>query len=131
MPILMGIFLILHGLVHMLYAGQSWRLFELRPGMLWPGGSWLFSRLIGDDPTRYLASGALALASISLLVGGLGLFFRQAWWRPVTIGGAIFSIVIFLVLWNGKLQAVDEQGGVGLLISIVILGVAIFLKWPV
>jgi hypothetical protein len=131
MTIIMGIFLILHGLVHLLYAGQSWRLFELRAGMLWPIGSWLFSRLIGDDPTRYLASGSLALASLSFLVGGLGLFFRQAWWRPVTIGGAIFSIVIFLVMWNGKFQAVDEQGGVGLLISIAILAAVILLKWPV
>ncbi len=130
MTILMGIFLVLHGLVHLLYAAQSWRLFELRAGMVWPIGSWLFPRLIGDDPTRYLASGALALASLSFLVGGLGLIFGQAWWRPAAIGGAIFSIVIFLVMWNGKFQAVDEQGGVGLLISLVILTLALFLKWP-
>ncbi len=31
--ILMGIFLILHGMVHLLYACQSGRMFELRPGM--------------------------------------------------------------------------------------------------
>jgi hypothetical protein len=33
----MGIFFLLHGLVHLLYAGQSLRFFELRPGMTWPG----------------------------------------------------------------------------------------------
>ena len=30
MKIVLGIFFILHGLVHLLYAGQSLRLFELR-----------------------------------------------------------------------------------------------------
>ena len=34
LTILFGIFLILHGLVHLLYAGQSSRLFELQPGMV-------------------------------------------------------------------------------------------------
>ena len=29
------IFLVLHGIVHLLYAGQSWRVFELRP--VWYG----------------------------------------------------------------------------------------------
>jgi len=36
LTIILGIFCILHGLVHLLYAGQSRRLFELRPGMVWP-----------------------------------------------------------------------------------------------
>lgn len=45
MNIFMGIFLILHALVHLLYAGQSRRFFELRPGMTWPDGSWAFSNL--------------------------------------------------------------------------------------
>jgi hypothetical protein len=31
-----GIFLILHGLVHLLYYGQSARRFELAPGLTWP-----------------------------------------------------------------------------------------------
>ena len=51
-----GIFLILHGLVHLLYFGQSQRYFELQPGLAWPNGSWVFSRWLGDDPARWLAS---------------------------------------------------------------------------
>ncbi len=42
MQIVVGVFLILHGLVHLLYAGQALRYFELRPGMTWPDASWLF-----------------------------------------------------------------------------------------
>ena len=32
--IIMGMFFILHGLVHLLYVGQSGRLFELRPNIV-------------------------------------------------------------------------------------------------
>ncbi len=130
MTILLGIFLIFHGLVHLLYAGQSWRLFVLRSGMLWPDGSWLFSVLLGDGPTRYLASISLALAALGFGVGGLGLFFGQAWWRQATVGATILSAAIFLLLWNGKFQAMDEQGGVGLFINLAILGIVFLLKWP-
>ncbi len=130
MAILLGIFLTLHGLVHLLYAGQSWRLFELRSGMLWPDGSWLFSALLDNGPTRYLASISLALAALSFVVGGLGLVFGLAWWRPATVGATVFSAAILLVLWNGKFQAMDDQGGVGLLINLAILGMVFLLKWP-
>ncbi len=130
MTILLGIFLILHGLVHLLYAGQSWRLFELRSGMLWPDGSWLFSALLGEGSTRYLASISLALAALGLVSGGLGLVFNQAWWHPAAAGATILSAVIFLMLWIGKFHAMDDQGGVGLLINLAILGVVFLLKWP-
>ena len=53
--IIVGIFLVLHGLVHMLYFAQSARFFELQAGMLWPDGSWAFSKLLGDATTRMVA----------------------------------------------------------------------------
>lgn len=65
-----GIFIVLHGLVHLLYFGQSRRLFELRPGMDWPDGSWLFSRLFSDETTRTLASVSYIIAAIGFVVGG-------------------------------------------------------------
>jgi hypothetical protein len=128
--ILMGIFLILHGLVHLLYAGQSWRMFELRPGMLWPDGSWSFSRLFGDEATRYLASILLALAALGFITGGLGLFFHQDWWRPAAVGAAVLSSAIFLLLWDGKFRSLADKGGVGLLINLAILVVVQVFKLP-
>lgn len=130
MTIIFGIIMILHGLVHLLYAGQSGRFFELRPGMLWPDGSWTFSNLVGSETTRLLSTVSLALAALGFIVGGLGLLLHQSWWRPASIGAAIVSAVIFLLFWNGKLQALDDQGGIGLLISLVLLGIVLLLKWP-
>ncbi|RPJ44270.1 MAG: hypothetical protein EHM21_10410 [Chloroflexi bacterium] len=126
--IIAGIFLILHGLVHLLYAGQSRRYFELRPGMVWPDGAWAFSRLIGNETIRTLAGILLVLATLSFVVGGLGLLFQQAWWRPVTTGAAVLSSAIFLLFWNGKFQALDAQGGFALLINLAILVAAVLLK---
>ena len=125
LTIIMGIFFVLHGLVHLLYAGQSRRLFELRPGMVWPDGAWLFSRLLGDETTRLLASILLALAALGFVAGGLGLLIRQDWWRPVTVGAAVVSGAIFLLFWDGRFQALDDKGGVGLLINVAILVVVL------
>ena len=130
LTIIMGIFFVLHGLVHLLYAGQSRRLFELRPGMVWPDGSWLFSRLLGDETTRLLASLLLALAALGFVAGGLGLLIRQDWWRPVTVGAAVVSGAIFLLFWDGRLQALDDKGGIGLLINLALLVVVLIGKWP-
>ena len=71
-----GVLLVLHGLVHMPYFGQGARLFELQPGMLWPDGSWIFSKLLGDNGTRTLASLFCILAAAGFVIGSAGIFFR-------------------------------------------------------
>jgi hypothetical protein len=128
MSIFAGIFFILHALVHLLYFGQALRFFELRPGLAWPDGSWLFSRLLGDPATHWLAAGSLALATFGFLASGLGLFLGADWWRTMTLGAAGFSVLIYLLFWNGKFQDLPDQGGVGLLINLGILIVVFILK---
>ncbi len=130
MNIVFGIFLILHGLVHLLYAGQSRRMFELKPGLAWPDGSWLLSRLLGDGGSRSLATILLAVAALGLAVAGVALFFRQDWWRLMAVGAAALSALIYLVFWDGKFQAVDAKGGIGILIDLALLVVVLVLKWP-
>jgi hypothetical protein len=127
---LIGVFIVLHGLVHLLYFGQSWRLFELQPGMVWPEGSWAFSKLLGDEATRLLASISCILAAIGFVVGGIGIFVGQAWWRPVVVGVTVFSAVIFVLFWDGELRKLADKGGIGLLINIAILVAILILQWP-
>jgi hypothetical protein len=125
-----GIFIVLHGLVHLLYFGQSARRFELKPGMVWPDGSWAFSRLLGDEATRNLASISLILAAIGFIAGGIGILVSQSWWRPVVVGAAAFSSVVYILFWNGRMQNLDGQGAVGLLIDLAILVAVLVLGWP-
>lgn len=130
MNIVVGVFLILHGLVHLLYSGQAARFFELRSGMAWPDGSWAVSGLFGVEPTRILASVACLLAAVGLVVAGIALFAAQAWWRPVVITAAIFSALIFVVFWHGQAQALSEKGLFAILINIAILVSLTLFRWP-
>jgi hypothetical protein len=124
-PVLFGVFFILHAFVHLLYAGQALRFFELRADLTWPDGAWLFSRLFGDPVTCWLAAISLLLTAIGFLAAGLGLFFRAGWWQPVTTGAAGLSVLIYLLFWDGKFHDLPDQGGVGLLISLAILAVVL------
>jgi len=130
LTIIFGIFLVLHGLVNLLYAGQSARFLELRPNMIWPDGAWLFSQFLGNETTRLLASASLGLAALGFFIGSLGLLIHRSWWKPVTIGSALFSTAIFFLFWNGRFQALDDQGGVGILINLAVMAIVLILKWP-
>lgn len=125
-----GTFMVLHGLVHLLYFGQSWRVFELQTGMVWPDGSWAFSRLFGDEATRLLASVACVVVAIGFVAGGAGLFTGQGWWRPAVVGSAALSSVAFILFWDRGMQRLDNRGGIGLLINVAILVAVLVLRWP-
>lgn len=128
--ILLGVFFVLHGLVHMLYFGQSARYFELQPGMAWPDGSWAFSGLLGNATTRNLAGILLILAAVGFAAGGAGIFLKQAWWRPAIVIVAAFSSVIYLFFWDGGWQHLDNKGGIGILINLAILSAVLLFQWP-
>lgn len=128
--IFFAIFCLLHAMVHMLYAGQSSRIFELKPGLVWPDGSWAFSRLLGDETTRLLATVFLVLTALGFAAGGVGLFAHQGWWRPLIVGAAAFSTLLYLLFWDGSFQAWDAKGGIGILINLAILVVVLVVKWP-
>jgi uncharacterized membrane protein len=121
---------VLHGLVHLLYSGQSARLFKLQPEMVWPDGSWAFSSLMGKEPTRVLASILCLLATAGFVAGGTAIFASQAWWCPVVMGSAAFSAVIFILFWDGQVQALANRGLIGILTNLAILVALLVFRWP-
>lgn len=128
--ILFSVFIVLHGLVHLLYFGQSRRLLELQPGMVWPDGSWLFAKVLDPVGNRVLATIFLVWAVLGFVAAGMGIFTGQSWFRPVLAGTAVFSSAIFILFWDGGWQNLDDKGGVGLLINVAILIVVLALHWP-
>jgi hypothetical protein len=130
LKILAAVFLVLHALVHLLYFGQSQRIFELQPGLTWPDGSWAFSKLLGAEALRRLAGVALVLAGLAFLVGAAAVVLGRSSWQPVTVAAAGFSALLYLLFWNGTLQRLDGQGAVGLLIDAAILASLLWLRWP-
>ena len=127
--ILVGIFFALHGLVHLLYFGQSARFFELQPGMDWPDGAWALSSYLGTETVRMLANILLVIAVIIFVVGGAGVLFKQAWWRLAVIAAAFFSTAVYFLLWDGKFERLADNGWVGILINLVILVAILLFKF--
>ena len=125
---LIGVIIALHGLVYLLYAGQAWRMFELQPGMVWPDGSWAFSRLLGDAAVRSLAAVGCVLSAAGFAAGGIGLIAGAAWRCPVIIGSAVFATVLILLLWNGKAERLADQGMMAVWINLLILAAGLITR---
>ena len=75
---------------------------------------------------------AMALAAFWFVARhGLTMPHADEWaWLPVIAGSAIFSAVIFLLFWDGKMQALPNKGLIGILINLAILIVVFGLGWP-
>lgn len=128
--IIAGIFLTLHGLVHLLYFGHSMRFFELKEGLNWPNGSWLFSNFLGNDAVRMVAGVACIIAAIGFTAGAAGLFTSQEWWNKAIVVVAVFSSTIFILFWDGQSGALADKGLYAILINLAILVSVLIFKWP-
>ena len=119
--IIMGIFILLHGLVHLWYVVLAQQLVEFQAAMGWTGESWLLTSPLGDAATRTLATVLYILSTLGFLAGGVGLLAQQDWWRPVVIGSAAFSTVVVVLFWDGGTQMLVEKGLLGFLINAALL----------
>ena len=121
-----GIFLILHGIVFYLYAGQSSGIFELKPGMTWPDGSWVFSKFIDDKITRRIGLISCLLSGTGFIASGIAILFETDLWQQMVVISVVFSSIIIILLWNGSFQKLTDQGFLGLIINIAIIAVLLF-----
>jgi len=130
MNILFGVFLLAHGLVFGMYAAHAMRLFELKPGMTWPDASWALSGLIGDSAVRWIVAAVFLFVAVTFAVSGAALVFRQPWWAIVAAAAAVTSTIVILLVWNGRLQGLSEQGLYAVIINVVVVVSALVLHWP-
>lgn len=130
MNYLFGLFLVAHGAVYGMYAAHAKRLFELKPGLTWPDGSWALSRFIGDPAVRSVVAVLFSLLAVGFVVSGIALMARQAWWGVLASLVAVISTVALLLLWNGQPRGLDAQGAYAILINGGIVVAALLLHWP-
>lgn len=128
--IIFAIFIMLHGLVHLLYFGHIQGYFELQPDMTWPDDSWLLRRFLSSQEIRSLATVLMVLVAAIFAIGGLGLMLKQDWWHPMVVGAAALSSLVYLVFWDGKGKQLDNQGFVGILINLALIVVLLVFGWP-
>lgn len=129
MKIFIGIFIILHGLVHLFYFAHSKRIFELRPGMEWPDNSWVLSKYMETNTIRGFSAVICCLVAAAFVISGLAYLANAVWATNLSIISAIFSSAIFILLWNGRLKKLDNQGAIAIIINISIWFVLTFLPW--
>jgi hypothetical protein len=127
---LFGIFVILHGLVHLWFVVLSQELIEVKPEMGWTPHSWLFTGIIGDPATRWLATVVSVALALAFLVSGIALFAQATWWRPLMVSSAAVSALLILVYWDGGTRLLVEKGLIGFLIDVGILISLLVFRWP-
>jgi hypothetical protein len=130
MNIFMGIFVILHGLVHFWFVTLSQGWVEFQADMGWTGESWLLSGILKGDLIRGLASLLYGLGAVTFLVAGAGLLSRHDWSRPWLIAASLISAFSIVVFWDGNFDLLVQKGLLGLLISLGLLAAVLLFNWP-
>jgi hypothetical protein len=122
--ILIGVFVILHGLVHPLLAvipppGEEHT--DENPATM--GGFWTSSWLFGEGPRAkkllYLLTG---LAALALLVAGIAFIGRFSWAKAAWLVGAGLSLLVLVVFWKK-----DFVYGIG--IDALLVAAAFLTSW--
>ncbi len=105
------------------------RIGAVLPGPIkgWKGRSWLLGRFVTDTRLRMLVVGLHVSAGVATLACALAIAFAPVlpgWWRPLAIVGASFGIAGFAVFWDGQARLLFEEGAIGAVVSLLLLGVA-------
>lgn len=120
MKISIGIFIMLHGLVHLFYFAHSKKIFELRPGFEWPDNSWVLSKFLSTDTIRTIASLLCILGAAAFVTSGIAYITNAFWALTLIQNSAIISSLIFVIFWDGRLKKLDNQGAIAIIINISI-----------
>lgn len=93
------------------------------PGAIaeWRGRSWLLGGAVTGAPLAMLVLAMHVLSGALLLVSALAIGLAPAvpggWWPALPIAGAALGIAAFAVFWDGQVAAFAEEGGIGAVLS--------------
>ena len=128
--LLLGFFVILHGLVFFWYVVLSREWVPFEPEMGWTGESWLLSRVLERDALRTLATVLYGLALLAFVIGGFGILLNAGWVRPWLTGAVIYSSLVILLYWDGNPTRIVEKGLLGLAINAALMVLVWVFVWP-
>ncbi len=119
MQYLIAFFLFCHGFVYV-------RIGSMLPAPVkgWNGGSWLLGDWIGNAQLTRVSVWLHVIAGIVMLACAVAIGLPSllaGWWRPLAIAGAVFGIAAFAVFWDGQARLLFDEGGLGALISLLVL----------
>jgi len=128
--IILGVFLILHGAVHIWYVAMARGLISADADTIWNGRSWLFTRRLGDQATMALATIVFSAITLVFAVAGIALVAQQERFSTWAITGSILSIAAIIGFWDGKPDHPVEKGLLGITLDVAILAALLYFEWP-
>ncbi|WP_276259529.1 hypothetical protein [Haloglomus litoreum] len=117
----LGVFLVLHGLVHVWYVVLSHGWVEVEDQMGWNGHSWLLSSVLSADTILAVASVLYVAVTLGFVAGGVGYALSSGWATGLLVGTALLSTVVLVAMWDGRFDLLVEKGVVGVLINLALV----------
>lgn len=90
----------------------------------WKGTSWLLGDAVGHDRLADLIVGLHVIAGLVIVACAAAMAVAPlvpGWWRPLAVVGAGIGIAAFAVFWDGQTRLLFEEGGIGLVVSAILL----------
>ena len=124
LTLILAVVLLAHGVGHLLFLGPALRLAD------WAGQtshSWLLTATLGDGPSRAVAVVVWSASVVLFVAGAGGLLAGQPWWRPLTIAGAVVSLVGLVLFWDG---VATSSAFFALAFDVLVLVALLVVHWP-
>lgn len=126
--LIVGVFLVLHGLVHLWYVVLSHGWIEVEDEMGWNGHSWLLSPMFSEGTILAAASVLYVGVTVGFVLGGVGVALGTDWWPPVVVGAAVLSTAVLVAMWDGRLELLVEKGAAGVAINLLLVAAVVLLE---
>lgn len=124
LTLILAVVLFAHGVGHVLFLAPALRVAD------WAGQtghSWLLTATMGDSPSRAIAAVIWTASIVLFVAGAAGLLAGQAWWRPITVAGAIVSLVGLVVFWDG---IATTSAVFAIVVDVLVLVALVVAHWP-
>jgi hypothetical protein len=101
--------------------GHSFNYFELEKGFVWPGNSLLLKNRMSLSAKKRLVGVLCVMAAVSFVVAGIRVITGPSGDHRAVMVAVIASTVLFIAFWDGSRKKVPTQGGIAILINLLIL----------
>ncbi len=128
---ILTVFVLLHGLAHMVYTALALRLIPVTPGQVdLTGSSWLLAGSLGAQGTRNVGAIVFTAMTLIFVVVAGGLALRQTWAQQGLAVASFLSSVALLAFWDGSFQDLTSKGFIGLVINVGLLIALLAFRYP-
>lgn len=90
----------------------------------WGGSSWLLGGALTKNRLKALVVALHVIAGLVSLACAVAIGFAPSlpgWWRPLAMAGGAVGIASFAVFWEGRTERLVQEGGIGAVVSLILL----------